>query len=90
MDKQSICDINCAGCCVRFGITELMLERRRGDGQPFYCPNGHANEFKHDPAERKIEKLGKRVKELEEMLAAAQKEICVLSGELAVWKPRNA
>lgn len=82
--------IECASCCVSFGVTEVMLERRRSDGYAFYCPNGHGNSFKRQPAERQIERLTKRVKELEEMLAAAQKELCVLSGELAVWKPRGA
>jgi hypothetical protein len=32
---------DCAACGIIFGITEEFEERRRKDGKPLYCPNGH-------------------------------------------------
>lgn len=89
MSANTLEEVECAQCCISFGVTDGMLTRRRKDGVDFYCPNGHANVFKQEPAEKKIVRLVQRVKDLEEMLAAAQKEICALASELSVWKPRS-
>jgi uncharacterized C2H2 Zn-finger protein len=36
----------CAECGVLYGVTEQFDERRREDGETFYCPNGHEQVYK--------------------------------------------
>lgn len=32
----------CANCGVLFAAPEMLLDKRREDGDSFYCPNGHS------------------------------------------------
>lgn len=41
---------SCASCGVDF--YSPIIERRRGDGASFYCPNGHPNVFGQSDAEK--------------------------------------
>lgn len=49
--------VDCANCSVPFGIPETLESRRRVDGKPFFCPNGHPNVF----SESENQKLQKRL-----------------------------
>jgi hypothetical protein len=57
---------DCAHCGVLFGISTQLEKRRRDDGEGFYCPNGHANEFK----DNELDKAKKRIAKLEEIAKA--------------------
>ena len=37
--------LECANCCVTFGVPHRMIDDRRKDGKDFYCPNGHVNNY---------------------------------------------
>lgn len=46
------------GCGITYGITEAFGNRRRKDGNPFYCPNGHSQSYGKSEADRlRAEKL---------------------------------
>jgi len=52
--------MDCARCGVVFGISTQLEQRRREDGQAFYCPNGHSNVFKDselDKTKRELERV---------------------------------
>ncbi len=38
--------ISCPSCFMAFGAPERLFEKRREDGNYFYCPNGHSMSYK--------------------------------------------
>jgi len=58
--------IICATCQVEFEIPDSLYERRQGDGDTFYCPNGHPNIFK----ESLVTKLSRELAQIKENLAS--------------------
>lgn len=44
--------VDCADCAVEFALTARLHGIRRGDGQNFYCPNGHINIYRESEADR--------------------------------------
>jgi NMD protein affecting ribosome stability and mRNA decay len=57
----------CGGCGIVFAVPEDWLDRRRSDGQGFYCPNGCARVYRTTEADR----LRAQVKRLQEAEARA-------------------
>lgn len=31
----------CPECCIVYGVPKVLLDRRKGDGESIFCPNGH-------------------------------------------------
>lgn len=44
--------LDCSACGVPFGAPRAYLDRRRNDGQSFYCPNGHGQSWRETEADR--------------------------------------
>lgn len=68
---------DCANCGVIFGIDATYDDRRRKDGQTFYCPNGHHmsySETEVDRLRRETERLRTRMLAEMDQAAAAQRE----------------
>lgn len=59
-------DIDCAECGITFGVDSKIIERRREDGDKFYCPNGHANVYRPSRQEARIKQLTREVKAAED------------------------
>lgn len=69
--------MDCATCGVVFGVAQELVVRRRDDGQPFYCPNGHVNCFgasAREMAEREAAKQKARAERLAKRLQFAENE----------------
>lgn len=43
--ENAIHVITCWSCVIDFGIGADFMDRRRKDGEVFYCPNGHGNYY---------------------------------------------
>ena len=64
----------CGKCGITFAFTKALVDRRRDDHEPFYCPNGHPrawNAPKVDPRDAKIADLTDRLAASEKRAAAA-------------------
>lgn len=48
---------DCAKCGVPFALTEEYVQRRRGDRESFYCPNGHSQWFAGESDKDKAQRL---------------------------------
>lgn len=70
-------EINCCSCGIRFGIAQVLLERRRKDFEGFCCPNGHWQSFKKPPVPRdeQIENLKSELKTTKKSLREAKDEL---------------
>lgn len=69
--------VNCASCTVPFGVHKPVHQRRRNDGQTFYCPNGHTNVYREtraDQLEKELAKEKQRRVWAEESRDIAQRE----------------
>ena len=55
---------DCASCGVVFAVTDAFDERRRSDGQTFYCPNGHNLHYGKSDADRERERAEAAEREL--------------------------
>lgn len=58
--------IRCWRCDVVYGMSETMHERRKKDGESFFCPNGHSAAYKETEADRmrrERDRLAQRVAE---------------------------
>lgn len=55
----------CGKCGAVFAMAQAMMNERKGNHQPFYCPNGHERSF---PQEAEAEKLQRRLKKEETSL----------------------
>jgi predicted RNase H-like nuclease (RuvC/YqgF family) len=89
---MAIKQLSCANCSAPIYLDELTVQRRREDGQGFYCPNGHSNVFQ--PSEndrlkktiaekdRALEYLRQRNKELWNGVQALRRSITGYKGQL--------
>lgn len=44
--------VRCWRCDVIYGMSETMHERRKADGESFFCPNGHSAAYKETEADK--------------------------------------
>ena len=49
--------MRCANCGVMFGVPKEFDQKRRDDGNKFYCPNGHCNVYRKTEADKLREQL---------------------------------
>jgi hypothetical protein len=57
--EDELAIVGCASCEIIFAIPMSMNKRRREDGRPFYCPNGHSNVYGQSPIELMKKELEK-------------------------------
>lgn len=62
--------IRCGQCDVVFSITTTMYDRRREDGEIFYCPNGHPRGYTGE-----LERLRNQVKTKDYALTAVREDL---------------
>jgi len=60
----------CCNCGVSFCMTEDLKKQRLGDGQSFYCPNGHSQHYTNSNATK--------IKRLREELERERQKIAML------------
>lgn len=64
--------MDCAKCGMHFGVAEGFIERRRRDGETFFCPAGHSQSFKESEVSRLRKKLDEQVREATEQAEHAR------------------
>lgn len=85
---------DCAMCGVIFGLDETYDERRRKDGNRFYCPNGHNlsyGETEADRAKKEAERLRTRyLAEMDQRRAAENEAAAAKANEIRLrWRVGN-
>lgn len=77
----------CPTCGVYFGLEKIYSERRRKDGDRWYCPNGHGQSYTKPKPE--IEVLKARVAALETENADLKKQLAAAleAAKAAQMKP---
>lgn len=81
----------CATCDVSFAAPSSLLDRRRADGQSFYCPNGHSLSYRDTEAkrlQREVESLRTRATHLADQRDAAERSASALRGVVTRTKRR--
>jgi hypothetical protein len=56
--------LECASCGICFAIPGSFERQRRDDGETFYCPSGHKNVYRKTEAQRLMEQLKAKEREL--------------------------
>lgn len=59
----SLTALDCPSCAVIFAVPDRLQKERQGDGQSFYCPNGHSMSYSGT------------IHKLEKDLAAAKRDV---------------
>ncbi len=72
--------LECCNCGIIFQVPEEFDENRQEDGQMFYCPNGHEQNYR-DTCEEELEKLEARNRELQIEIRQLK---CRLLGEIGM------
>ncbi len=90
--------LSCSVCGTHFALSREFMERRRGDGQTFCCPNGHPQcygESRERQLEREAAKLraaleGEQVgaRHLRVELDTAKRQVAAEKGHFARLKRR--
>jgi hypothetical protein len=55
--------VDCPSCGVVFAITAEYEDRRRADGQGFYCPNGHRSSWSESEATRQSKRADEAIRQ---------------------------
>lgn len=74
MNQVETSYVNCCHCGTTFAVADILINFRKADGKPFFCPNGHEMFFT-DNRDKKLAEALTKVKELTQELADAQVEI---------------
>lgn len=93
-------EVDCCNCGIKFKFSKKIEEMWRKDEKTFYCPNGHPlvwNKPKESEEQKELKTLRSKVKDLQEKLDAALKDVSVqkkradeLATELEIWRPSTA
>jgi hypothetical protein len=69
--------MSCSNCGVAFSMPEMLLNLRRGDGETFYCPNGHTMRWSETALQKAEKELAreKQRREIAERDAALEKKL---------------
>lgn len=96
----SLTRTSCATCGIVFAVPAQWLDERRGDGDRFYCPNGHGLSFGETEAQRLRKELERqkrccdlqraRAAHLEEQVEYRERQVRGYKGALAKAKKRAA
>lgn len=70
----SLTAIDCPSCGVVFGITTELEQRRRADGERFYCPNGHWMTYTESELDKARKELMKAKARADQLAAARDEE----------------
>lgn len=73
-ESDILTELRCFHCGIKHAMPKFLMEQRRQDGKPMYCPNGHSYMF----IESRDSQLAKAKKESAAWEAEAQR----LIGEL--------
>lgn len=89
----SLTTTSCCNCGVVFAMPADLNDKRREDGQNFYCPNGHPLCYRRSEADRLREQLDRangRVKFEADQREAAERSRRALRGVITKQRKRAA
>ena len=76
----------CCQCGIIFQVPEEFSENRQEDGQTFYCPNGHPQNYT-DTDDEKIKRLENEKQQLQIQVRQLK---CKLIGKVGFWDKLKA
>lgn len=83
----------CSACGVQFAMPDGMLKAKQGNGQTFYCPNGHSLSWAKTDADRLRDELATtktRLLREREAREQAERQARAYKGEVTKAKKRAA
>jgi len=72
--RERLVTEDCINCGVLFAMSEELYDKRQGDKQSFYCPNGHSMVYRGKTDAQKLKDAEARELALKDQLAAANRD----------------
>ncbi len=95
---ETLESVTCAACGICFAMPHTLVEKRRGDGKDFFCPNGHTLTFGESDADklrRERDRLQQRLAEKDDDIRyqrqareVAERRLSAAKGQITKIKKR--
>jgi hypothetical protein len=80
--------VECATCCMAFGVPERFVKDRRADHKSFFCPAGHSNVYSAESDEEKARRLLAQEQQAHDQTRARARDAEAAAAKLAAKAKR--